>query len=192
MQNVQSIIRAFENTFILKVLFAVGLIFACSQITIPLLYVPVTLQTIAIILIGLTYTPREAFASVGLYLSLGAMGLPMFASFSSGMGILTGTTAGYLTGFLVAAPAMAFMKDKFFKKDNWLTAGLNSIIGMTIIFFLGISWLSYLIGFEAAIVHGLLPFILPGLLKNAMTVTLLFTLKPIWFKLSNKNDKDTI
>lgn len=189
MSNMQSFVRTFENEFLLRIVLAIGLLFACSQITIPLHPVPITLQTIGVVLIGLTYKPSEAFLSHAIFLGMGAVGLPMFAGFTGGLPILLGTTGGYLVGFMVAATVMAYLNQTLFVKHNWVTAMLNSMVGLAVIFAMGVAWLSSLIGFENAIKFGLIPFILPGILKNVVLVSLLSTMKPLWLRTSQDDDQ---
>ncbi|HRK76327.1 MAG TPA: biotin transporter BioY [Streptococcus parasuis] len=80
-----------------------ALIAALSQISLSIGPVPFTLQTLAIGLVACLYKPKDALASVGLYLVLGAIGLPVFAGFSGGFAALVGPTAGFLWGFLLYA-----------------------------------------------------------------------------------------
>ena len=150
--------------------FGVLLLTALSQVSIPLEPVPVTLQTVAVMLLGLTYSPAVAVKAVLAYLGLGALGVPVFASFSSGAWILTGKTAGYLWGFAVAAGLMAYLKDRFELQSVWRHDLLLCLIGTLVIFVIGVSWLSLLIGPQAAITYGLVPFILPGLAKALLLV----------------------
>src|SRR3954464_4065725 len=71
--------------------------------------VPITLQTLAIILAGLVLGPVRGFLAVSLYLLLGAIGLPVFAEHSSGLGVLSGPSAGYLYAFPIAAALAGFL-----------------------------------------------------------------------------------
>ncbi|KXT78424.1 Substrate-specific component BioY of biotin ECF transporter [Streptococcus sp. DD13] len=80
-----------------------ALIAALSQIAVPLGPVPFTLQTLAIGLLATLFAPREAIASVSLYLLLGAIGLPVFAGFHGGFQVLIGPTGGFLWAFLIYA-----------------------------------------------------------------------------------------
>ncbi|MGL4859067.1 MAG: biotin transporter BioY, partial [Enterobacteriaceae bacterium] len=88
------------------ILTGVLLLFVMSQISIPLQPVPVTLQTVAVMLIGLTWQRAAAIKTVSVYLLLGAMGMPLFADFSAGYGVFMGPTGGYLAGFLLAVWVM--------------------------------------------------------------------------------------
>ena len=70
--------------------------------------VPITLQTLAVILTGLALGPGRAFAAVGLYTLLGLAGLPIFSGGRSGLGILAGPSAGYIIAFPLAAAAVGW------------------------------------------------------------------------------------
>lgn len=152
---------------VMVVLGGVILLFAASQVEIPLKPVPMTLQTVAVMLIGLTYTPRRAVVSHLMWIGLGAMGWPVFSGFSAGANILVGPTAGYITGFVVAVYCMATLKERL-SLNSWISDLLLCLLGTVIVFTLGIIWLSMLIGFSNALLHGLLPFILPGIIKAGL------------------------
>lgn len=155
---------------IMVVLGGVILLFAASQVEIPLKPVPITLQTVAVMLIGLTYTPRRAVESLLLWIGLGAIGFPMFCGFSGGAHILVGPTAGYILGFVVSTYLMATLKEKVSLK-GWRSDVLLSLMGTVIVYTFGVLWLSQLIGFSNALVHGALPFILPGIVKAGLLCT---------------------
>lgn len=155
---------------IMVVLGGVVLLFAASQVEIPLRPVPITLQTVAVMLIGLTYSPRRAVEAHLIWLGLGAMGFPAFAGFAGGMNVLAGPTAGYLIGFVVSAFLVATLKEKLSLK-RWLSDFLLCLMGTVIVFTFGILWLSQLIGFSNAMMHGVVPFILPGLIKAGLLCT---------------------
>ena len=91
----------------------VVLLFAASQIEIPLQPVPITLQTVAVMLIGLTYTPRRALESLLIWLGFAAAGFPVLTGFNGGFAYLTGSTFGYLLGFVMSAYVMATLKKTF-------------------------------------------------------------------------------
>lgn len=151
----------------LQILIGVGLLFGASQISIPLQPVPITLQTVAVMLIGLFYSRKTAIKTVLSYLALGAVGAPVFSNFSGGLPVLLGTRGGYLIGFLLAVAAMTIARERILK-ETYISMICNCFVGHTIIFAAGIAWLSFLIGFNQAIQFGLLPFIIPGILKSVL------------------------
>lgn len=71
--------------------------------------VPITVQTLAVMLTGLALGPGRAFAAVGLYVLLGLAGLPIFSGGRSGLGVLAGPSAGYIIGFVFAATAAGWL-----------------------------------------------------------------------------------
>ncbi|MCC2646091.1 MAG: biotin transporter BioY [Rickettsiaceae bacterium] len=153
---------------LIRVLHGFIILFITSQVSIPLQPVPITLQTIGVMLIGLTFNRKEGIAAVLMYLSIGAMGFPVFAEYSGGLTKLFGTTFGYFVGFIAAIATMTSFKE-YYSNKNLIMIFLNSLLGTVIVFICGISWLSYLIGIKQAIAFGFLPFILPGLIKALIT-----------------------
>jgi biotin transport system substrate-specific component len=171
-----SILSKMLSTDIGYSLWGVLLLFLATQIIIPLEPVPITLQTVGVMLIGLTFPRKIAIPSVMVYLALGLVGAPVFTHFSGGFYKLTGPTGGYLVGFLIAVLCMTTLR-KYLANNNGFYIALNCLIGTGIIFCCGIGWLTHLIGFEAAVKGGLMPFIIPGLVKIAVLALALRYLK---------------
>ncbi len=157
---------------LMVVLGGVILLFAASQIEIPLKPVPITLQTVAVMLIGLTYTPRRAVEAHLIWLGLAAVGLPVLSGFAGGLAYFGGPTLGYLVGFVLSVYVMAMLKEKY-SLNSWISDALLCLLGTVIVFSLGVAWLSQLIGFSNALMHGVVPFILPGLVKAGLLCTAL-------------------
>lgn len=149
---------------VIQICIAVCLLFCCSQISIPLKPVPITLQTVAVLLIGLFYSRATAVKSLLSYLALGAMGAPVFANFSGGLHMFMGPRGGYLLGFLLAVLAMTFFRERV-KNDSSLSLFINCLLGSLCIYLPGISWLSFFVGFSMSIQVGLVPFLIPGIVK---------------------------
>ncbi|HUX80488.1 MAG TPA: biotin transporter BioY [Alphaproteobacteria bacterium] len=152
------------------------LLFAASQVEIPLKPVPITLQSVAVMLIGLTYSPRRALESILIWFGLAAAGLPVLSGFGGGIAHFTGPTLGYLIGFLIAPYLMATLKEKY-SLNTWVSDALLCLMGTLILYFTGVTWLTYLIGFSNAVMHGLVPFILPGIVKAGLLCTALQILR---------------
>lgn len=175
---------------IVTALFA-AIIGVMAQLTIPLPYVPITGQTLAIGLAATILGARFGTISVILYILIGATGVPVFAEFSGGLSKLVGPTGGYLVGFIPTAYVIGlFMEKTSFTVKNALIA---NVIGMFITLTFGTLWLSVAAGLSltAAIAGGFTPFIVVGLIKAALAswigilvrnrlaaANLLFTLKP--------------
>ncbi|MBP9692361.1 MAG: biotin transporter BioY [Alphaproteobacteria bacterium] len=167
--NILSTIKSKSTigTELMVVLGGVLLLFAASQIEIPLKPVPINLGTVAVMLIGLTYTPRKVIESFFMWFGLAAIGLPLLSSFGGGIAKFAGPTGGYLMGYVTAAYLMATLKEKY-SLNSWISDALLTLMGTVILYVLGVAWLTYLIGFTNALMHGLLPFILPGIVKGGL------------------------
>ena len=150
-----------------------ALITLCAQISVPFFPVPLTLQTFAVFLIGLTYGWRLGGITIVLYLAEGALGLPVFAGGKSGLIVLMGPTAGYLVGFLLAATACGWFAERGFDRSYAkLFAAL--LVGNILLYVPGLLWLGSIIGWDQPVLElGLYPFVLGDLMKIAMAVLLL-------------------
>lgn len=142
-----------------------------SQVSVPFFPVPMTLQTLGVMFIGLTFGWRLATATVGIYLAEGLMGAPVFSGFSSGYLFMFGGTGGYLWGFLAAVAVMGVMVDGGFAR-GWLGMALTAIVGEILIFSLGVLHLSGLYGVEKALAFGLYPFVLAEIVKLLLAVAI--------------------
>lgn len=172
------ITQSSSRSTLAEILSCVLLLFLMAQISVPLQPVPITLQTLGVMLIGLKFNRRTAFYSVLIYLSLGAAGFPVFANFSSGYHIFLGPTGGYLIGCLAAVMVMNKVNELLNSKyKSFVCNSLSCLAGTAVIFICGVSWLSVYFGLERAIMVGVLPFILPGLVKIFLLVAALQYLK---------------
>ncbi len=172
------ITQSSSRSTLAEILSCVLLLFLMAQISIPLQPVPITLQTLGVMLIGLKFNRRTAFYSVLTYLSLGAAGLPVLANFSGGYHALLGPTGGYLIGFLAAVMVMSKVNELLNSKyKSFVCNSLSCLAGTVVIFICGVSWLAVYLGLEQAIMVGVLPFILPGLIKIFLLVAALQYLK---------------
>lgn len=136
---------------------------AGAQISIPIGPVPFTLQVLIIFLTGYLLEPRWAFLSLTVYLALGAIGVPVFANFSSGVAHLVGPTGGYLLAF----PLSAFLVS-YIRRFNKLFAG---VVGLGTIYAFG--WLVlglHLGNFQKAFKVGVLPFVAFDFVKLLMAL----------------------
>jgi biotin transport system substrate-specific component len=156
---------------VLLVGLGVVLLAISSKVQVPFWPVPMTLQTLVVLMIGATSGARLAGATLVSYLAAGAVGLPVFAS---GMGLvyMAGPTGGYLAGFLLAAVVTGYLADKGYGRSI-LSALALFAIGEVAIFALGTGWLAVLFGTERAIAGGLAPFIPAEFLKVALGTVIL-------------------
>lgn len=134
--------------------------------------VPLTAQTLAVMLAGSVLAPRQAAFSLITYLLLGAAGAPIFAGGTAGLPIIMGKTGGYLIGFLVGAIVISLIRGK---KSGLISLGLANIIGgIVIVNLFGAIWLNYItgIGMVKTFMVGVLPYI-PGDLFKAVIATVI-------------------
>jgi len=167
----------FQKIFRYGILTLAGsaLIALCAQVSVPFYPVPLTMQTFAVILIGLTYGWRLGGITVGLYLVEGAIGLPVFAGGKGGMIVLLGPTAGYLYGFFLTAVACGWFAERGFDR-SYFKLIVPLLAGNFLLYTSGLIWLGNFIGWDKPVLElGLYPFIPGDLLKIALAVVLLPT-----------------
>jgi biotin transport system substrate-specific component len=90
--------------------------------------VPITLQTLAVMLTGLALGPGRAFAAVGLYVLLGLAGLPIFSGGRSGLGVLAGPSAGYILAFPLAAAAVGWLTAVVLRRTTGRAIRLRAVL----------------------------------------------------------------
>jgi biotin transport system substrate-specific component len=133
--------------------------------------VPITLQTLGVMLAGGILGASKGFLSVLVFLVLTTAGLPLLAGGRGGLGIWAAPSAGYLIGFLAGAVVVGLLTARILPKyPLWQGILVNLVGGALVIYVFGIAWLSFRIGFGAA-VTGALPF-LPGDLLKAVVAAL--------------------
>jgi biotin transport system substrate-specific component len=142
---------------ILLVLSGVLLLTFASQLSVPLVPVPLTFQSSAVILIGMTYGARYGSAIVLSYLAAGFLGAPVFANFGFGPATFLGPTGGYLLGFVPAVYAAGWLAEHGFAR-NVFTSFVASVLSVSFIFFFGAAFLAKFIGWQQAIALGVMPF----------------------------------
>ncbi len=157
------------------------LTYAGAQAVIPWQPVPFTLQTMSVMLCGLALGSRRGMMSQLVYLGAGAVGLPVFAQGKLGTGTLFGATGGYLLSFVIVAMLLGVLAEKGWTKSIAKTAGAMAI-GTVISLGLGALWLSYFVGGQNAILHGIVPFIAPEVMKAVVVILAL----PSAWKLCHK------
>lgn len=145
------------------------------SIPVPFSPVPITGQTLGVLLLGGLLGSRLATLTVLTYIFEGAIGLPVFAGGSLGLLYLLGPTGGYLIGFVPAAYFVGYFSEK-----GWNTKISSSILAMTlgtaIIFVFGVSWISITAGITKAITIGLVPYLPGAVVKILLAVILLYSL----------------
>ena len=176
--------KHFSTAELVYIAVCAALMAVCSWISIPAPapLAPFTLQTFAVFLVLLLLGGRRGFFTVLTYVLLGAAGLPVFAQFMGGVGVLLGTTGGYIIGFLFTA-ALYWALER-------VTAGSSArkiaalVLGLAVCYAFGTAWFMAVyarqagaVGLATALGWCVLPFILPDLVKLALAWGLAATLK---------------
>jgi len=143
------------------------LIALCSHlsVTTPLTHVPFTLQNHAVLFISACLGPRRAVACIAAYLLEGAMGYPVFAHGRFGVACLLGPTGGYLMSYLPVSFIVGYLFERFPNANALTRLGFFSI-GSAITLVFGAMYLSTFIGWQAAIMLGMVPFLLTDAIKT--------------------------
>ncbi len=165
---------------VLRVVLGSLFVAICAQITIPIQPVPITGQTLAVLLVGAALGSRLGALAMLAYLGEGLVGLPVFAGFNSawspssmGMPVIVGPTAGYLVGFVVAAFVVGWLAERGWDRRAWSTI-VAMIIGNAIIYLFGVAWLSTLLqSISKGIQFGMLPFLVGDAIKIAIAAGVL-------------------
>jgi len=169
--------RADGFSGVLRMLILIGLgtalLTLSAKVSLPLPYVPMTLQTLVVLMIGAAYGWRLGGATVMAYLAEGVIGLPVFAGPVGGLAPLVGPTAGYLVGFVAAAIFTGWLSERGWDRSApllFVAMGLGHII----ILAAGFTWLAFgmKLGAEKAWLVGVAPFVAASVLKNALGAAL--------------------
>jgi len=166
------------NRLVRDILLVIGgslLVAAFAQIRVPLPFtpVPITGQTLAVLLVGAALGKHRAGLSMLLYLGMGLAGLPVFTGGAQGLAYMTGATGGYLVGFVGAAFVVGWLAEKGLDRDI-RTALLPFLIGEMIIYTFGLIWLTIYVGdMSSALALGFHPFLVGDAVKITLAVLLL-------------------
>lgn len=152
------------------------LIAICSWISIPMA-VPFTLQTFAIFLSVSILGGKRGTLAVVIYVLLGAIGVPVFAGFSGGLGVLMRNTGGYIIGFIFSALVMWLMESLLGRKI-WVQA-VSMVLGLLVCYALGTVWFMFVymrttgaIGLATVLGWCVIPFIIPDIVKIVLALSL--------------------
>lgn len=157
------------------------IIAVCSWISIPTT-VPFTLQTFGVFMAVGLLGGKKGTVSVIVYILLGAVGVPVFAGFSSGIGVLFGTTGGYIVGFVLSGLVYWAMTAAFGEKLPIMIIAM--VLGLLVCYAFGTAWFMIVyarntapIGLMTALGWCVFPFIIPDCIKIALAVVLTKQLK---------------
>lgn len=140
-----------------------------AKVNLPLPYVPMTLQTLVVLVIGAVYGWRLGVVTLAAYLVIGALGVPVFAGPVGGLKPLFGPTCGFLFGFVAAAFITGW-----FSERGWDRSMIRLFVAMAFghlaILLMGFGWLAFgmKLGADKAWAVGVLPFLPGALVKNAL------------------------
>jgi biotin transport system substrate-specific component len=154
------------------VLFGTLLLYASAKVQVPFWPVPMTMQTAVVVLIGMAYGWRLGAATVLAYLAEGALGLPVFTGTPErglGLAYMAGPTGGYLLGFVAAAAISGWLVRR---SHGLAQVALAVTLGIAAIFLMGVAWLTVLVGFDNAVLHGILPFLPSELVKILLAIAI--------------------
>jgi biotin transport system substrate-specific component len=180
------VVKTRDNSKVLDLVYiAIGaaLIAICSWISIPTA-VPFTLQTFAVFFVLLALGGERGTIATLVYVLLGAVGVPVFAGFSGGIGVLFGNTGGYIIGFLLTG-LIYILFTKFFKK-NIVVKIVALVIGLAVCYAFGTAWFMHVymrssgeVGLLTVLGWCVFPFIIPDLLKLALAVVISKRIEPV-------------
>jgi biotin transport system substrate-specific component len=157
-------------------LFGTGVLAIASQISVPMVPVPITMQTFALTMIGVLYGWRLGVLTVLAWLGEAMMGLPVLANGGGGLAPFVGPTAGYLAAFPIIAALAGYLANKGWTGSQVVKSFLAHLSANILCLAIGGAWLGYLIGAEKGLALGVTPFILGAVLKSALAATLLMAL----------------
>ena len=150
-----------------RIALSAALLAVSAAVTLPLPFgVPMTLQTFAAVLIGCLLAPVESAAAVGIYLALGAVGMPVFSGMQGGFSVLVGKTGGFLLGFLPLVVCCSIARSR--KKQSLRT--FLCIVGLLCCHFCGVLWFFVLT--KSTLIQAFLLCSLPYLLKDLLSLFL--------------------
>lgn len=161
---------------------ASALLALCAHISLPLLYtpVPITMQTFAVILLGMMLGPRAGFAAMSLYLAEGLSGMPVFSPHGlGGVAQIAGPTGGFLLSYPLAAGIAGAVAQTLKSRTSLFTAGMTAgLLASVVVFAIGATWMSVLLHLSATTSWHLAvaPFLPGELLKLVAAATLFATL----------------
>lgn len=167
LQNASLVLRG------LAIVLGTGILAASSYVSVPMIPVPITMQTLAVTLIGALYGWRLGVATVVAWLAEAAMGMPVLANGAGGLHAFAGPTSGYLFSFPIIAAVTGFLAEKGWNGHRPVLAFVAMMVANLLCLIIGGAVLGFMIGAEKAFLLGVLPFLVGALLKSALGAALL-------------------
>lgn len=206
MNRTETAKRKYETIDLAYMALGAVLIALCSSISIPAV-VPFTMQTFAIFLVLLVLGGRRGTMTIVVYVLLGAVGLPVFSQFGAGIGVLLGSTGGYILGFIFmgltyrlvtgAAGRSSTSKVRWTGttgmgrsgKARW-TEAAALVLGLLVLYAFGTAWYMFMYartqggaGLMSVLLLCVIPFVIPDLIKLALALALARRLAPAFFRM---------
>lgn len=146
---------------------------ASSYIEVPMVPVPITMQTFAVTLIGALYGWRLGGMTIVAWLIEGALGLPVLSGGAAGAIHFVGPTAGYLFAFPLAGAVMGWLAERGWNGKRPVLAFVGMLAANGVCLAFGAAWLALSIGAEQAVTYGVVPFLIGAVLKSGLGAALL-------------------
>lgn len=155
-----------------------ALLIICSYISIPIGTVPISLQTFAVVLIGLLLPVQWSALTMSLYLVMGLAGLPVFAGGQGGLQALLSPSFGFVIGFVFGAPIIKAYLSR--SSSSYRQSFIASFIGQMVIYLIGLTYMSWILNaylgnsfnFSTILSIGMIPFIPGDILKTLLAVAI--------------------
>jgi len=150
-----------------------------AYIYVPIGPVPIVLSTLFVLLSGLLLGSRWGLASMGLYLLVGAIGIPVFAGGKGGFAHFFGPTGGYLFGYALASWITGLISEH--SRGLIILDILSVIIGSLVIYSLGVPWLKMVtqMSWPKALIMGMVPFLIGDAVKASVALILARAIRPV-------------
>lgn len=150
----------------------IAILVVCSQLAIPVGPVPITLQTLAVLIIGFLLSPKNALFATAIYAGMGLAGLPVFSGFSGGLQSILAPSFGFVLAFIPAA----YLQAKYLSKVNALESKhllIAGLINFTVTYAIGLSYMAVILNvymnaqmnLVGILMTGVIPFIPGDLIK---------------------------
>lgn len=183
MNNTKEVKKKFKTIDLVYVALGAVLITICSWISIPTT-VPFTMQTFAVFFVLSALGGKRGTLAIIVYVLLGAVGVPVFAQFTSGIGILLGSTGGYIVGFIFMG-LVYWLIVRLLGKKMWAEI-LAMVVGIVVLYSFGTAWFMIVyaqtngaVGLVAVLAWCVIPFIIPDLIKLGLALSLVRRLSPV-------------
>ena len=183
MNNTKEMKKNYKTIDLVYIALGAVLITICSWISIPTT-VPFTMQTFAVFFVLSALGGKRGTVSIIVYVLLGAIGVPVFAQFTSGIGILFGKTGGYIVGFIFMG-LVYWLIVHFMGKKTWVKT-LAMVIGLAVCYTFGTVWFMIVyaqangaVDLAMVLAWCVIPFIIPDLIKLELALALARRLSPV-------------